>query len=101
MLGLGLSTPAVAEPAAALRVSTQSLLDPWDERAGEDRVEQWTRASLSAQAPLGPGVVFADMRAQHVILWGDGGRESALELRLGEGGWRGPVGPDTSARPAI
>ncbi|MBL8614916.1 MAG: hypothetical protein JNM72_04830 [Deltaproteobacteria bacterium] len=93
LLGLGLSTPAVAEPSAALRVSTQTLLDPWAERPGEDQVEQWTRASLSAQAPLGRGTAFVDMRGQHVALWGEGGRESALHLWLGEAGWRGPVGP--------
>ena len=83
---------AHAEPASQLRASTATLLDPWDERPGEDHVEQWTRAALGLRAPFGEGEAFSELQALHLVLSGATGTESAAALRLGEAGWRGPVG---------
>lgn len=96
---LALIAPAAAADAVevGLDARVQTLADlAWD-RPEEDRLEVWTRALADARGPAGAGRWQLGVLFEHQALVGapaaGGDVEAAVDLRVWESGWEGPVGP--------
>ena len=90
------STGRAEDATAHFTLQPRVVVDLAHDRAGEDVFESWTWMRAAASGPARSGRWFLEVQSDYVVLLGNaptGDVEAATNLRMGESGWAGDIGP--------